>query len=113
MASANKMWGYEKFAVRERLDYAAASAAVVILSGNGICEDCRIALGVVPNKRAEEAEGVLKGQVITDSLVEEAANMASQNAKTNSDIEFSAEYKKSLLKIMVKRALKQANGILK
>ena len=108
--SANKMWGYEKFAVRERLDYAAASAAVVILSGNGTCEDCRIALGGVPYKRAKEAEGVLKGQVITDSLVEEASNRASQNAKTSSDIEFSAEYKKSLLKIMVKRALRQANA---
>jgi carbon-monoxide dehydrogenase medium subunit len=109
-SSANKMWGYEKFAVREKLDYAVASAAVVILSGNGTCEDCRIALGGVPSKRATEAERMLKGQAITNGLVEDAANKASQNAKTTSDIEFSAEYKKELLKIMVMRALKQARG---
>ena len=109
-SSGSKKWGYEKFAVRERLDHATSSAAVVILSGNGACEDCRIALGGVPSKRAKEAEDLLRGQAITDSLVEEAAQIASQNAKTTSDIEFSAEYKKELLKIMVKRALQQARG---
>lgn len=110
VSSANKAWGYEKFAVRERLDYAVASAAVVILSGNGTCQECRIALGGVPSKRAREAEDLLAGQAITESLVEDAANRALQRAKTSSDIEFSADYKKTLLKIMVKRALKQAQG---
>jgi len=112
-SSADKMWGYEKFAVRERLDYAVASAAVGILSGNGTWEKCRIALGGVPVKRAREAEHLLEGHTITDSLIEEAADRASQRAKTRSDIEFSAEYKKTLLRVMVKRALKQASGIRK
>jgi CO/xanthine dehydrogenase FAD-binding subunit len=53
---------------------------------------------------------VLKKHAITSSLIEEAADRASQNAKTASDIEFSAEYKREVLKIMVMRALKQARG---
>jgi carbon-monoxide dehydrogenase medium subunit len=110
-SSGNRKWGYEKFAVRERLDYAAASAAVVIRSGNGTLEDCRIAMGGVPTKRAAEAEDLLKGKEVTKELVSEAARLASRNARTTSDMEFSAEYRKSLLKVMVDRALKQALGL--
>jgi len=55
-SSDNMKWSYEKFAVRERLDYATVSAAVMILPSNGRCEDCKIALGGVTSKRAKEAE---------------------------------------------------------
>ena len=108
LSFVDKKWGYEKFAIREKLDYAAVSAAVVIFFQGEICEDCRIAIGGVSSKRVEEAEKELKGQSITGELIEQAAGIASKNAKTISDIEFSADYKKELIKVMVKRALEQA-----
>jgi len=101
-------WGYEKFAIRERLDYATAAAAVVIIRSNGICEDVRIAIGGVSAKRATQAENVLKGQSKTEAVIKAAAEEASKKAKTVSDIHFSADYKKDLLNVMVKRALEQA-----
>lgn len=109
-SSDNMKWSYEKFAVRERLDYATVSAAVMVLPSNGRCENCKIALGGVTSKRAKEAEEVVKSRSISENLIEEAAQLASQNAKTTTDMEFSAEYKKELLKVMVRRALKRAFG---
>ncbi|MFH1487888.1 MAG: FAD binding domain-containing protein [Pseudomonadota bacterium] len=103
-------WGYEKYALRERLDYATVAAAVVMTSKGGVCADVVIALGGVPSKRAAQAEKAVKGQKKTARVIEKAAQAASKNAKPISDIHCSAEYKKELLKVMVQRALEQAWG---
>jgi carbon-monoxide dehydrogenase medium subunit len=102
--------GYQKFAIRERLDYATVSAVAVIVKDKGICKDIKIALGGVtlPTMRAKRAEDAIRGQTITDTLIEKTAQIASEDGKTGADIYFSAEYKKELLKIMVQRAIKQA-----
>jgi CO/xanthine dehydrogenase FAD-binding subunit len=46
--------------------------------------------------------------MITDTLIEKTAQIASEDGKAGADIYFSAEYKKELLKNMVERAMKQA-----
>jgi carbon-monoxide dehydrogenase medium subunit len=58
--------------------------------------------------RAKRAEEEVEGKPITDSLIEKAAQAASEDGKTGTDIYFSAEYKKELLKVMLERAMKQA-----
>jgi carbon-monoxide dehydrogenase medium subunit len=102
--------GYQKFAIRERLDYATVSAAVVMVIDKGICKDIKIGLGGVTflTMRAKRAEEALRGKPITDSLIEKAAQVASKDGKTGRDIFFPEEYKKELLKVMVERAMKQA-----
>lgn len=102
--------GYEKFAMREKYDYATVSAVVVMTLAKGICQDIKIALGGVtlPTMRANRAEDAIRGKMITDTLIEKTAQMASEDGKTGADIYFSAEYKKELLKNMVERAMKQA-----
>lgn len=109
LASGTKA-GYQKFAIRERFDYATVSAAVVMIIEKGICKDIRIALSGVtlPTMRQKRAEEAVKGKPITDSLIEKASQLASEDGKTGTDIYFSAEYKKELLKVMVERAMKQA-----
>jgi carbon-monoxide dehydrogenase medium subunit len=102
--------GCEKFAMREKYDYATVSAVVVMTLAKGICQDIKIALGGVtlPTMRANRAEDAIRGKMITDTLIEKTAQMASEDGKTGADIYFSAEYKKELLKTMVERAMKQA-----
>lgn len=102
--------GYQKFAIRKGFDYLTVSAAVIAVRDKGICEDIKIALGGVtlPSMRAKRAEEVVKGEKITDDLIEKTAQIAAEDGKTGADIYFSAEYKKELLKIMVERAMKQA-----
>ncbi len=109
-AVKGQTWGYEKWAMRERFDYATVSAAVAMSMAGRLCKDVRIALGGVTlaTRRAHRAEEVLKGQAVTDKRIDEAAKAAAEEAHTGSDILFSAAYKKELVAVMVKRALKQA-----
>ena len=107
-----RVWGYEKWAVRERFDYATVSAAVAMTMTGRVCKDVRIALGGVtlPTRRAHRAEKILNGRSVTDKrIIDEVAKAAAEDARTGADILFTAEYKKELVEVMVRRALKQAS----
>ena len=101
---------YQKYTIREGMDYATVCAAVQMTLTNGSCQDIRIVVGgaTLPSMRSKRAEKMIRGQSLTDSVVEKAAQAASEDAKTASDIYFSAEYKKELLNGMVGRAIKEA-----
>jgi len=106
--SSTAKGGYERYTVRAGIDYATVSAAVLATTKNGVCENIRIALGGVSSKRSQEAESVIKGEKISDSVIAEMCRVAAENAKTKSDLTCSAGYKKELLKVMLERAFRQA-----
>ena len=107
--ASNARWDYQRYTIRQGIDYATVSAAVMLTSSDGICKDIKIGLsGVSTGKRARKAEAILKGKKITDSLIQKAALTASNNANTASDIYFSAKYKQELLKVLVEDAIRQA-----
>jgi carbon-monoxide dehydrogenase medium subunit len=92
-------------------DYANASVGMLItLDGNEICNDVRIALGSVASApmRAKKAEEILKGEKVSDELLAEAGQIASEEASPTSDAEVSEEYKRELVKVLVKRVGKEA-----
>ncbi len=97
---------YTKFNVIES-DLATVGVAVSITlgSGDGVCQDIRIALGAsAPTPiRAKQAEAALKGKKITDNLLREAGEIASTEAEPISDTYASEEYRRELLKVLVKR----------
>jgi carbon-monoxide dehydrogenase medium subunit len=102
---------YTKFNIIEN-DLATVGVAVSItLSlGTDVCQDVRIALGAsAPTPmRAKQAEGVLRGKRITDDLLTEAGEKASAEARPLSDINASKEYRRQLVKVLVKRIGKEA-----
>jgi len=102
---------YTKFNVIES-DLATVGVAVSITlsSGDGICDDVRIALGAsAPTPmRAKQAEEVLRGKKITNNLLKEAGQIASTEAEPISDIYASEEYRRELVKVLVKRVGKEA-----
>jgi len=102
---------YTKFNVIES-DLATVGVAVSVTldSGGGVCQDVRIALGAVAPTpiRAKQAEEVLKGKKITDELLGEAGQIASTETEPVSDIYASEEYRRELVKILVKRVGKEA-----
>jgi len=102
--------GYQKFAVRERFDYATCACAVALTMDGKTCGHIRIALGGVslPTMRANKAEELMKNQKITEALIAKAAETASEAGSMGADLMFSAAYKKKVLKVMVERALKEA-----
>lgn len=85
-------------------------AAVITLDRAGRCRDARLGLaGVGPTPiRASRAEDVLKGQTPSDDLVAKAAEEASESSNPSSDIRGSAEYKREMVKVYVKRAVRQS-----
>jgi len=92
-------------------DYATASVAVLItLDKNGICNNVRIALGSVgiAPMRAKKTEEILKGKKINDDLLAEAGQIASEEASPTTDAEVSEEYKRDLVKVLVKRVGREA-----
>lgn len=102
---------YTKFNVIES-DLATVGVAVSIIldSSGGVCRDVRIALGAAAATpiRARQAEEVLKGKKITDELLGKAGQIASTEAEPVSDIYASEEYRRELVKILVKRVGKEA-----
>jgi aerobic carbon-monoxide dehydrogenase medium subunit len=85
-------------------------ATRLTLSAKGnVCETARIALGAVAATpiRAWHAEKLLERQPITAEGVAEAAYVASQATSPISDVRASADYRKYLSGLMVRRALEQ------
>ncbi len=102
---------YTKFNVIES-DLATVGVAVSITlnSKDGTCADVRIALGAsAPSPiRAKQAEEVLRGKKITDDILKEAGQIASTEAEPLSDISASEEYRRELVKVLVKRVGNEA-----
>ena len=103
---------YLKLGPRKAMDLAIVGVAVLVVPDNGKCQDVRIALeSVAPTPlRAKKAESALKGQAFDDKLIEEAAQIAASEAKPIDDHRASAEYRRDMVEVLVKRAIKQAIG---
>jgi len=102
---------YTKFNVIESdLATASVAASVTLGSGDGVCQDVRIALGAAAPTavRAKKAEKVLKGKKITDALLKEAGEVAATEAEPISDIYASEEYRLELVRVLVPRMTKEA-----
>ncbi len=87
-----------------------ASASITLKSGDGVCEDARIVVsnaGSVP-LRVKEAEKRLIGNVVNDEALVEAGEVASKEADPPSDIHGSAEYRKEMIKVFVRRTAARA-----
>ena len=97
---------YTKFNVIEsEMPTVSAAVSITLTSGDGVCKDIRIALGAaapIP-MRAKKAEDVLRGKKITESLLQKAGETAATEADPISDIHASAEYRRELVKVLVKR----------
>lgn len=102
---------YTKFNVIES-DLATVSVAVSLTlgTGDGVCQDIRIALGAVASTaiRAKKAEKVLKGKKITEALLAQAGEVAATETEPISDIYASEEYRLELVKVLVPRMTREA-----
>jgi carbon-monoxide dehydrogenase medium subunit len=91
-------------------DFAAAAVAVQITLDGDTCKSVGIGLtnvGLTPIK-AVRAESALRGKVVNDQSIEDAARIASTEAEPSDDLRGSAEYKRSLVRVLTARALRQA-----
>ena len=103
---------YLKFLPKTADDYGTVgvAASVTIDPATQSCLDCRIAMGCVASTpvRAPEAEAAIRGQRLTTVLAQEAGGLAQQRTDPISDARGSADYKRAMAAVFVRRALEQA-----
>lgn len=100
---------YQKFSTIEAGIKIAGAASLISLE-DGICKDAKIALSAVAPVpiRALKAEEMLRGKPVDDKLIEQAAQIASTEADPVTDMHATDEYRRELVKVLVRRATKTA-----
>jgi len=102
-------YGYNKLK-RKTGDYATAGSPVVLSLDGDRCREIRIGLtNVAPMAiRAEPAEDLLRGQVITEALIEQAAEQVMAACDPAEDLRGDVEYKTHMAAEMARRSIRDA-----
>jgi carbon-monoxide dehydrogenase medium subunit len=103
-------WSHIKFTPRSIEDFATVGVAITLQAKNGTCEDVRLGLNsvgptIVHAKKAEES---LRGKPITDATLQEMGEVAATECDPMDDNRGSAEYKREMVKVLVRRAAQDA-----
>jgi carbon-monoxide dehydrogenase medium subunit len=101
---------YLKHSLREH-DFAIVAAGTVVALGEGdVCTEARISLGSAgPTPlRATSAEQYLKGKVLDEAKIADAAGKAVEGTNPPADVHGSRQYRLEMIKVLTKRSLKLA-----
>ncbi|MGH7768925.1 MAG: FAD binding domain-containing protein, partial [Candidatus Binatia bacterium] len=103
-------WAHIKFLPRSQEDFATVGVAFTLRMQGDTCDDVRLALNAVAPTilRAKRAEEILRKQKISDKLISEMAEVAANETDPIDDNRGSAEYKREMVKVMVRRAAAEA-----
>ena len=105
-----------RFSVHEFARRAGDFAIVLVIAGvaleNGRCTWARIGLGGVGGvpRRAVDAERTLLDATLSEETIEAAAVLASEGVTPLEDIHASADHRRHLVKVLVRRAVADAAG---
>jgi carbon-monoxide dehydrogenase medium subunit len=106
---------YLKFGLRRSGVLAVVGVAASVVKRGKHIEGVHIVLGAVAPTpmRACEAERVLIGNSVTEALLEEAGQTAARECSPISDIRGSADYRRDMVRVFTKRALRKALKVTK
>jgi carbon-monoxide dehydrogenase medium subunit len=98
---------YERLDVRRAMDIAIAGAALALRLEGSRVVDARIALcAVAPTaRRVPEAERALLEEGLGEGAIRRAAGLASRAAEPIDDVRASAEYRREMVEVLVRRGL--------
>jgi CO/xanthine dehydrogenase FAD-binding subunit len=103
---------YIKLGHRKTLEIAivAVASRITLDKPQGVIKNARIILSAVAPQavRAVTAERILINEKPTEKIIERAATLAMQDCKPITDIRGGAEYRKEIVKVLVKRTLVNA-----
>ncbi len=91
-------------------DLAIVGVAASVRIDGDVINDVKIALGAVAPTpiRAKKAEEILRGKKLEGELLQKAGESASEDTNPIDDARASADYRRRLVKVLVKRAVRQA-----
>jgi carbon-monoxide dehydrogenase medium subunit len=97
---------YLKFTTRSSEDRPCAGVAARVQCSNGVCEEARVVVGAVsPTPVVVTEQNSVRGKKLNRDLIEEIALEAENVVDPIDDLRGSAEYKRHLVKVLVRRAL--------
>jgi len=101
---------YFKLSPRSKMDLAVVGVGAVVSGDEDSISDARIALGAVAPTpiRCRNAEDILKGGKVDEKRIEETGRSAADASRPIDDHRASAEYRKMMVDVLVKRAIRQA-----
>ena len=103
-------WSHIKFTPRSIEDFATVGVALTLRTKDGTCEDVRIGLNSVAPTivHAKQAERALLGKAINDAALRNMGEVAATEVDPMDDNRGSAEYKREMVKVLVRRAAQEA-----
>jgi carbon-monoxide dehydrogenase medium subunit len=108
---------YMKYTTRGGEELPVGGVAVLLTLGeeDGTCTNAKVALGAVAPTpmRARETEKVIIGKKIDEELIKKAALIASNESNPIDDIYVSAEYKRAMIKVVARDAIREATELAK
>jgi 4-hydroxybenzoyl-CoA reductase subunit beta len=105
---------YEKLRVREGMDFPMAGVAVMVKRiPNGTIEQAKVVLGAVGSSPAEvpKAATLLEGNKPTDDLLQSVSREAMDRALAVGNLAMNASFRRKMVGVLVKRALRRALAI--
>ncbi|MBN1285240.1 MAG: FAD binding domain-containing protein [Anaerolineae bacterium] len=104
---SNARGTFLKLGLRKAQAISVVNAAAVLWFDGDVVADACITLGSVAPTivRAEAAEAALRGRVLNDERIVEAARLATEAASPIDDVRGPASYRKEMVRVLVKRAL--------
>jgi carbon-monoxide dehydrogenase medium subunit len=105
----DEQFGFYEFN-RRAGDFALGMSLVTLRVRQGVITHARVGLGGAEEhaRRVPEAEAELLGKVPADAVWRAAANAAAAAIAPLEDVQTSAEYRRDLVRVVVRRALEQA-----
>ena len=101
---------YLKQSPRRAMDLAVVGVAVALaLAPDRSLGEVRIVLGAVAPTpiRAIQAEAMIRGRNLTETLIAEASRKAADESEPIADIRSSKEYRKEIVEVLTRRAIQQ------
>jgi aerobic carbon-monoxide dehydrogenase medium subunit len=101
---------YIKHGRRKAMELATVGVAVSLTLDGAACREVRIVLGAVAPTpiRARKAEDLLRGRLIDDKVIDTIGEAAMSESRPISNVRGSAEYRREMVGVLTRRAIKQA-----
>jgi len=103
---------FKRIARRRAFTLSVVSAAAYVELDGGVCGEARVAFGSAAETpiRAPEVEELLNGSTLDDETLSSAAEAAERCVAPVTDIRGTAEYRRAMCGVLLKRALREALG---
>ena len=107
---ANSGSAYRRIGRRRAFTLSVVGAAAYVEMDGEACSDARVAFGSVAETplRVKAVEDLLRGEALTPGLMEAAGEASKGHVRPVTDVRGTAEYRRDMCAVLLKRALKRS-----